>query len=115
MLLFIQMSLISAAVYPVDSDIGLVSGALPGSAEEKLLVPFREEFSLQWLDSYVAEAERKTFALFYSDTLLSLLPLENPIVSEFRDGYVNIKDTVSGALVTVYADDEMMITALGIR
>lgn len=115
LMLLLALTGLYSAVYPLDRSIGLISAAEEGSPEALLLQAFREEYSLEWLDEYVSEEVRPSFSLFYSDTLLSLLPLENPIISVPEEGRVNIKDTVSGALVTVYTDDELKITALGIR
>lgn len=114
-MLLLALTGLYSAVYPQDRSIGQISAAEEGSPEALLLGAFREEYSLDWLDEYVSGEVTQSFSLFYSDTLLSLLPLANPIISVHEEGRVNIKDTVSGALVTVYTDEELKITALGIR
>ena len=104
-----------SAVLPVSSEIGEVSYAKEGSNEALLLAPFLEEYSTSWIVKYVKEELYQSFSLFYSDTLLALLPLKNPIISTYKDYKVNIKDTISGALITVYTDEKLKITSLGIK
>ena len=113
-LLTILTPFLFSSVLPVSSQIGEVSYAKEGSNEALLLAPFLEEYSTSWIEKYVKEELYQSFSLFYSDTLLSLLPLKNPIISTYKKGKVNIKDTISGALITVYTDEKLKITSLGI-
>lgn len=110
-----MLSSLAAAVYPVDSEIGLIVEAAPESTEGRILKAFCEPFSPEWIEEYAEEGRGREFSLFYSETLSSLLPLSSPLVSAEEDGVIRLKDTSKGVLVTVFIDDAQRITALSVR
>lgn len=109
------LSLLPAAVYPVDSSIGVLVEAAPESREGQIRQAFLEEFSPEWIEAHAEEGRSREFSLFYSDTLSSLLPLTAPLVSAEENGVIRMKDTTKGVLVTVFVNDELRITSLSVR
>lgn len=103
-----------SAVFPMDADIGKVSSGTDG-VEALFVEAFHEPFSLEWCEKYVSADSVKDFAFFHSASLSSLLPMESFIISEKQSDRLYIKDTLSGALITLYLDDGNLITAIGIR
>ena len=80
--------LISLTIILVFSLSFLFSGVVPESAkvgrvcvEEMVLRALKEEFSLSWIENYCDESD--AFLAAYSETLSSILPMENVIMGEF--------------------------------
>lgn len=115
MFLFSMLFTLPAAIYPVDSEIGPVIEAEEGSRERMVIDALCESFSPEWISAHAEVGKEREFSLFYSDTLSSLLPLGNPIVSAESEGAIRIKDTAKGVLVTVFLDEEGRITSLSVR
>ena len=90
---------LSASVSPVSSSIGTVAVEIKkGSSEEIVWKAVREEYTDAWLEKYAVSP--LSFALAYSDTLSSLLPLSDYLVSTETGGEVKVLDRLSGKIIT---------------
>lgn len=90
---------LSASVSPVSSSIGTVAVEIKkGSSEEIVWKAVREEYTDAWLEKYAVSP--LSFALAYSDTLSSLLPLSDYLVSTETNGEVKVLDRLSEKVIT---------------
>ncbi len=114
--LFMLLSLaLSAANLPVDREIGRLSAAEEGSPEGLVREAFSKEFSLAWVEEYVAAGYAASFAAFYSSRLSELLPLQNMLIGEMAGSEIKLRDGESAVRISVFLDENLKFTSLGIR
>ena len=91
--------LLFSSVSPVSSSIGKVCiSPEKGSNEYLVLHAVKREYTDEWLEKYTQSPV--AFALAYSSSLSSLLPLDDCLVSEENDGEIKVLDNKSGSVLT---------------
>ena len=81
-ILVFSLSFLFSRVVPESAKVGRVCVEVEeGSVEEMVLRALKEEFSLSWIENYCDESD--AFLAAYSETLSSILPMENVIMGEF--------------------------------
>ncbi len=109
---FLSAFLLFSSVQPVSSKIGRVCvSPEKGSSEYLVWSAVKRQYSDEWLERYTSSPV--PFALSYSDSLSSLLPLDDFLVSVESDGEVKVLDRESGSVIT-FIIKEGRITALRI-
>ena len=99
MAVLLSSILLFATVAPTSSAIGKVCvSPEEGSSEYLIWTAVKDEYSDAWLEKYTSSPV--PFALAYSSSLSSLLPLDNSLVSVETDGEVKVLDLESGAVIT---------------
>ena len=102
------------AVVPVSRHVGRVN-AFPesGSITSKAIEAFRSEFNESWLENYTTAD--KAIIDFWSETLIEILPLNNLIAGEEKDGAVSLYDLEKGIYISLSFNDEKLISAMEIE
>ncbi len=91
--------LLFPSVAPISSVLGKISvKPEEGSAEYLVWRAVKKEYSDRWLEDYTSSPV--PFALAYSSSLSSLLPLSDYLVSVENDGEVKVLDRESGTVIT---------------
>ncbi len=91
--------LLFSSVAPVSASIGKVCvSPKKGSSEYLVWSAVRREYSDDWLERYTSAPV--AFALAYSSSLSSLLPMHNCLVSEENDGEVKVLDCEKRTVIT---------------
>lgn len=97
--LFILLPL-SASISPSSHALGNVAVEIEkGSEEELVFNAMRKEYTSQWLDEYTLNST--AFALAYTDTLSSLLPMEDFLLSTLDGNEIKVLERESGTLLTI--------------
>lgn len=107
-ILFI-LSPVHGAIYPRDPDIGQTGEGEP------IVQAFREEFSPEWVESYVEEKYWSDFTSLHGPTLPSILPLEDFIVSETEGRHFHVKTMDGSFVATVFLTPDGLIESLSIE
>lgn len=102
------------AVVPVSRHVGKVN-TFPesGSITAKAIEAFRSEFNDTWLESYTTAD--KAIIDFWSETLLEILPLNNLIAGEEKDGAVSLYDLEKKIYISLSFNDDKFISAIEIE
>ena len=103
-----------SAVVPVSRHVGKVD-TFPesGSITARAIEAFRAEFTDTWLETYTTAD--KAIIDFWSDTLLDILPLENLIAGEEKDGAVSLYDLDEKIYISLVFNEDKLISALEIE
>ena len=102
------------AVVPVSKHVGRVN-TFPDSESitAKAIEALRKDMDAAWFEKYTTGD--KAIIDFWSEELLKLLPLENLIAGEEKDGAVSLYDLEKQVLVTLCFNDEGLISAIDIE
>ena len=77
---------------PVDSVLGQTADSETSEAHKVLAQAMSEEYSFEWLETYLAPSFRETAARIWSERLSSILPAEGFVMSTARN---NADESVS--------------------
>lgn len=100
---------------PLDKELGQIALAENGTAEGRVKEAFSKGFSLSWVEEYVPTELSATFVAFYSEELYALLPLNNLLVGERVGDEIKIRDGDGAVRISVFLDEDLKFTSLGIR
>ena len=111
--LLVLLPAMLSAVVPVSRHVGRVN-AFPesGSITAKAIEAFRADFNDNWLETYTTAD--KAIIDFWSDTLIAILPLQNLIAGEEKDGAVSLYDLDEKIYISLVFNDEKLIEAMEI-
>ncbi len=98
LILFTLLPLYSSTA-PVSNMLGSVCVSIEKGSEEELVYnAMRSEYTSEWLEKYALNGT--SFALAYSDTLSSLLPMNDFLLSTLSGNEVKVLERGSGTLLT---------------
>ena len=102
------------AVVPVSKHVGRVN-TFPSSESitAKAIEILRSEMDASWFEKYTTGD--KAIMDYWSDELLSILPLENLVAGEEKEGSVSLYDLEKKVMVTLTFNDEGLISAMDIE
>ena len=104
-------------VLPVDSVVGQTSDSLSSQNHRALEKALSEEFSFEWLETYLATSFRETAARLWSEKLSSSLPAEHFVMSTAKknaDESVSISvRLLDNSTVIHFAVRDGLIEAMG--
>ena len=104
-------------VLPVDSVVGQTSDSLSSQNHRALEKALSEEFSFEWLETYLATSFRETAARLWSEKLSSILPAEHFVMSTAKknaDESVSISvRLLDNSTVIHFAVRDGLIEAMG--
>ena len=105
---------ILSAVVPVSRHVGKVN-TFPesGSIASRAMEAFRSEFTDTWLETYTTGD--RALIDFWSETLMDILPLNNLIVGEEKDGAVSLYDLEKEIYISLVFDEGKLISAIEIE
>lgn len=91
----------SNSVLPIDKTIGQTADEDNSEAHKALEQALRQEYSFEWLESYLAPSFRETAASIWSEKLSSLLPATEFVMSL---GKANADSSISISVRLVASD-----------
>jgi len=104
-------------VLPVDSVLGQTADSESSENHRMLAQALAEEFSFEWLETYLAESFRETAAKLWSEKLSSILPANQFVMSVARknaDKSVSISvRLLENSTVIHFAVRDGLIEAMG--
>ncbi len=108
--LFLSLCCLSATV-PVSKTVGMVV-LVPEGRTKIAKEAFTTPFSKEWFESFTTGDE--VLALTYAPMLSEILPLENLIIGEEKNGVVKLRESDSMTVYSVFFDGDR-IKALSVN
>ena len=110
LLLLLSFSLFSS-VSPISERLGEIATDIkPGTIESLVYSAMKKDYDDKWLERYAFSPY--SFAVSYSSILSSLLPIENCLISTFKNDEISVMDQKSGRTLTLIIKEGKIIALL---